>query len=51
MHSEDHQEHKSVKIEFIEDHSEIESDPDPFRVKHEDTEEQIGWCLLLILQL
>uniref|UniRef100_A0A8C2HF66 WAP domain-containing protein n=1 Tax=Cyprinus carpio TaxID=7962 RepID=A0A8C2HF66_CYPCA len=42
MHSEDQEEHKSVKMEFIEDYSEIKSDPDPFRVKHEDTEKPTG---------
>ncbi len=50
MHSEDQEEHQSVKTEFIEDYSEIKSDPDPSRVKHEDTEEPIGWCLFLILK-
>ncbi|KTG43574.1 hypothetical protein cypCar_00028294 [Cyprinus carpio] len=29
-------------MEFIEDYSETKSDPDSFRVKHEDTEEQIA---------
>jgi len=31
-----------VKIEDM-------TDPEPSRIKHEDTEEQIGWCLFLIL--
>ncbi|XP_058616625.1 waprin-Phi1-like isoform X1 [Onychostoma macrolepis] len=47
MHSEDQEEHKSIKIEFIEDYSEIKSDPDPFKVKHEDMEKPIakpGMC-------
>jgi len=25
------------------------TDPEPSRIKHEDTEEQIGWCPFLIL--
>lgn len=50
MHSDHQEEHKSVKTEFIEDYSEVKSDPEPIRVKHEDTEEPKGWCLLLILR-
>ncbi|XP_073700358.1 uncharacterized protein [Garra rufa] len=41
MHSEDQEEHKSLKTEFIEDYGEIKSDPEPFRAKHEDTKEPL----------
>ncbi|CAM4659048.1 unnamed protein product [Leuciscus chuanchicus] len=33
------EEQKSVKMEFIEDYCENRSDPEPFKVKHEDTDE------------
>lgn len=42
MHSDYEEENKPVKMEFIEDHSENSSDPEPFSVKQEDTEEQRG---------
>jgi len=50
MDSDQQEEHKPVKMEFIEDYSENRSDPDeePLRVKLEDTEQQTGWCLFLI---
>lgn len=53
MHSDQQEELKPVKMEFIEDYSENRTDPESFRVKQEDTEEQRGWCLLssLIMRL
>jgi len=36
-------------MEFIKEEIEDMSDPEPSRIKHEDTEEQIGWCPFLIL--
>jgi len=34
-----------VKMEFIKEEIEDTTDPEPSRIKHEDTEEQTGWCL------
>lgn len=48
MHSALQEDQKSIKIEFIEDNRENRSDPEPLRIKHEDAEEQRGWCLLFI---
>jgi len=36
-------------MEFIKEEIEDMSDPEPYGIKHEDTEEQIGWCPFLIL--
>jgi len=38
-----------VNMEFIKQEIEDMSDPELSRIKHEDTEEQIGWCPFLIL--
>jgi len=38
-----------VKTEFVEEEIEDKSDPEPSRIKQEDSEEQIGWCPFLIL--
>jgi len=49
MDSDKQEEQKPVKMESVEDYSENRSDPDePLRVKLENTEEQIGWCLFSI---
>jgi len=37
------------EMEFIKVKIEDMADPEPSRIKHEDTEEQIGWCPFLIL--
>lgn len=42
MHSDYEEEQKPVKMEFIEDYSEYRTDPEPFRVKQEETEEKRG---------
>jgi len=36
-------------MEFIKEEIEDMTDPEPSRIKHEDTEEQTGWCPFLIL--
>ncbi len=38
-----------VNTEFIKEEIEDMSDPETSRMNHEDTEEQTGWCLFLIL--
>jgi len=37
------------EMEFIKEEIEDMTDPEPSRIKHQDTEEQIGWCPFLIL--
>lgn len=49
MDSDQLEEQKPVKIEFIEEYSEKKSDPDLYRMKDKDAEEERGWCLFLIL--
>lgn len=51
MHSEHQEELKSVKTEFIEDDSENRTDPEPCRVKQEDTEEPRGVYSPLLMML
>jgi len=36
-------------MEFIKEEIEDMTDPEPSRIKHEDTEEQIGWSAKLLL--
>ncbi len=43
--------HTTVKMEYIEEEREDDRDFDPCRVKNEETEEQIGWCLDLYFSL
>ncbi len=38
-----------VKTGFIKEEIEDMSDPETSRMNHEETEEQRGWCLFLIL--
>lgn len=49
MDSEQQEEQKPVRTEFIEEYSENKSDPDLYRMKDEVAEEERGWCLFLIL--
>ncbi len=49
MDSDQQEEQKPVKIVFIEEYSEKKSDPDLYRMKDEDAEEERGWCVFLIL--
>ncbi len=35
-------------MEFVKKETDDMSDPEPSRIKQEDTEEQTGWCLFLI---
>jgi len=35
-------------MEFIKEEIEDMTDLEPSRIKHEDTEEQIGWCVFLL---
>jgi len=37
------------EMEFIKEEIEDMTDPEPSRIKHEDTEEETGWCPSLIL--
>jgi len=36
-------------MEFIKEEIEDMTDPEPSRIKHEDAEQQTGWCPFLIL--
>lgn len=49
LHLDQQEEQKPVKTEFFGDYSEKMSDPEPLRVKDEDTEERRGLCLFLVL--